>query len=63
MTPAALKTYQEVLDDPDVPWKDKIRVAQDILDRVLGKPPQSVNLDEVDKTIAITIKGGEEFAD
>ena len=63
LTPAALEVYRKALEDPDVPWKEKIKVAQDILDRVLGKPQQSVQLEETDKSISITIKGGEEFAD
>jgi len=63
LTPAALATYKRVLEDPEAPWKDKIRVAQDILDRVLGKPQQSVSLDDIDSRIRITIGGGDEYAD
>lgn len=63
LTPAAVDTYKRVLEDPEAATKDKIRVAQDILDRVLGKPQQSISLDDIDRTIRITFEGGEEYGD
>lgn len=62
LTSAAIETYQRVLEDPEASDKDKIKVAQDILDRVLGKPQQSVALDETDSRIRITIDGGDSYA-
>lgn len=63
LTPAAIETYRRVLENPEASDKDRIRVAQDILDRVLGKPQQSVALDDVDNRIRITIDGGGDYAD
>lgn len=63
LSPAAIDTYRKVLEDPEASNKDKIRVAQDILDRILGKPQQSISLDDIDRTIKITFEGGEGYGD
>jgi hypothetical protein len=40
----AIRTYEDILDKPEVKWSEKRRVAQDLLDRDQGKPMQHINV-------------------
>lgn len=40
----AAQVYEAVLDDPEVETKDKLRAADSILDRLYGRPRQSVEM-------------------
>lgn len=64
ISPKAIEFYEWVLDDPDAPVDLKAKVSKDVLDRLMGKPQQSVAFDDVDNRIRITIgDGAEKYAD
>lgn len=63
ISPKAIEFYEWVLDDPNAPVDLKAKVSKDVLDRLMGKPQQSVAFDDVDNRIRITIDGGGDYAD
>ena len=49
----ALGVLKEIMMDPAQPASSRLKAAEIILDRTFGKPFQSLQIDETDRTIRI----------
>lgn len=59
----ALEVLVEIMLDVEQPASARILAAKTIIEQANGKPPQAVQLDDVDTSIKITIDGGEQYGD
>ena len=50
LTPKAVATLADILDDPKAQLQTKVKCAELIMDRALGKPRQSVEVDVGEET-------------
>lgn len=50
LTPKAVATLAAILDDPKAQIQTKVKCAEIIMDRALGKPRQSVEVDVGEET-------------
>lgn len=61
--PVCIDALRDILTSELARPQDKLKAIELVFDRVYGKPPQSKpEEDQTDKTIRITISGGEDFA-
>jgi len=44
LTPAAIRTLGEIMQDPSAPPATRVTAADKLLDRALGRPAQSVDI-------------------
>lgn len=62
-TPSAIKLMIDTMNDDKAKIDLRISIAQDITNRVLGKPTQSID-GEIDQTVRIVLEGGlKEYAE
>lgn len=58
LTPAALKTLQEIINNPEAKDADRIRACEIALDRGWGKPVQAVDMEtRIEKPVSIAFEG------
>ena len=54
LVPAAISEMERMLTDPNVADSTKAKLIDMIFDRVYGKPYQSLDLGDIDRTVTVT---------
>lgn len=54
LVPKSVELLGQMLNDPNVGHRDKIKIIEMVFDRVYGKPFQAVDLGELDRSVTVT---------